>query len=65
MVKKIILSHEFDIIEEIGHGFFGKVLKIKDTWNDNILALKLIDIENMKKNAYKKKKKLMKLLKEK
>ena len=55
MVKKIILSHEFDIIEEIGHGFFGTVLKIKDTWNDNILALKLIDIENMEKNAYKKK----------
>jgi serine/threonine protein kinase len=31
MGKKIIIPHEFEILEEIGHGSFGNVYKIKDT----------------------------------
>jgi serine/threonine protein kinase len=47
MGKKIIIPHEFEILEEIGNGYFGKVYKIKDSWNDNILATKIIDINNL------------------
>ncbi len=47
MVKTIIIPHEFEILDEIGNGYYGKVYKIKDTWNDNILATKIININDL------------------
>ena len=47
MVQKIIIPHEFEILDEIGNGYFGKVYKIKDTWNNNILATKIININEL------------------